>query len=125
MPVPCDHDAYPVYAKIIGPVRKAAHKLGYAIAVHGTVKRDIDLVAIPWTRDAAPAAEVAEAVRSAIDTVMEIVVASRMQMAVWRNNGLAYNAKPHGRRVWNYYFDADCVGPYLDLGVMPREADRG
>ncbi len=122
---PCDYDAFPIYKQIIEPIRAAARLAGYAIAVHGSLKRDIDLVAIPWVPEALPNVELAEAVRNVIDDVLGITVASRMQMAVWTNNSYTYHPKPHGRRVWNYYFDAACHGPYLELGVMPRSQDHG
>lgn len=34
--------------EILPPIRLAARHHGYAVAVHGSLKRDIDLVAIPW-----------------------------------------------------------------------------
>jgi len=45
-PAPADHGA------LIDQVRAIAREYGWAIAVHGTLKRDIDLVAAPWTEDA-------------------------------------------------------------------------
>ena len=33
---------------ILPPMRRAAKDQGYALAVHGSLDRDIDLVAIPW-----------------------------------------------------------------------------
>lgn len=39
---------------IIENVRLIAKSHGYAIAIHGTLIRDIDLVAIPWIDGAAP-----------------------------------------------------------------------
>jgi hypothetical protein len=34
-------------------IRTAAKELGYAIALHGTLTRDLDLLAVPWIEDAA------------------------------------------------------------------------
>ena len=34
---------------ILPPMRRAAKDDGYAIIVHGSLNRDIDLVAVPWT----------------------------------------------------------------------------
>lgn len=36
----------------IGPIRKLAREVGYAIGVHGSQERDLDLIAAPWTDDA-------------------------------------------------------------------------
>lgn len=33
---------------ILPPMRLVARERGYAITVHGSLKRDIDLVAVPW-----------------------------------------------------------------------------
>lgn len=33
---------------LIGPLRDIAREHGYALSVHGSVARDIDIVAIPW-----------------------------------------------------------------------------
>lgn len=33
---------------ILEPMRRAAKDAGYALTVHGSLNRDIDLVAIPW-----------------------------------------------------------------------------
>lgn len=36
----------------IDRIRELAREVGYAIAVHGTLERDLDLIAAPWTEDA-------------------------------------------------------------------------
>jgi hypothetical protein len=36
------------YRSIIEPMREAARPLGYALTVHGTLRRDLDVVAVPW-----------------------------------------------------------------------------
>ena len=43
----------PVYAAAMYPELAAiARKHGYALAVHGSLARDLDLIAIPWTLEA-------------------------------------------------------------------------
>ena len=37
----------------VGPIRAAAKEKGYAIGVHGSQERDLDLIAAPWTDNAA------------------------------------------------------------------------
>src|SRR5262249_28678854 len=51
------------YAKLIEPLRARAGELGYALAVHGSLARDIDLIAMPLTSRAVPAPELAEQLR--------------------------------------------------------------
>jgi len=33
---------------ILAPMRVAAKELGFALAVHGSLNRDVDLIAVPW-----------------------------------------------------------------------------
>lgn len=37
---------------ILPPMRRAAKHVGYALTVHGSLNRDIDLVAVPWREGA-------------------------------------------------------------------------
>ncbi len=117
MPEECSHDSRPAYGRLIGPLREKARELGYALAVHGTLKRDIDLVAAPWTAEAVEARVLAEAVR---DT------ARLHNLGIAHHKGVEdepfFHAgcpglKPHGRLCWSYHLGG---GPYLDLSVMPK-----
>lgn len=35
-------------------IQQIAREAGYSIAIHGSLKRDVDLIAVPWTDEAAP-----------------------------------------------------------------------
>lgn len=48
----------PHTAAIVDLIRTVARNYGWAIGVHGSMVRDIDLIAVPWTHHAAPWAEV-------------------------------------------------------------------
>lgn len=99
------------YQLLIGPFRAEAKRLGYAIAVHGSLVRDIDLVAIPWTVDAVPAAELIDAL---------IVVAEQHAGFVFLNpNDKNPDARPHGRVSWSVHVGS---GTYFDISVMPRRS---
>lgn len=105
------------FALVIEPIRKTARKCGYAVAVHGSVARDIDLTA------------------RVIRMVKRLIGPGSRDIAKWHDRrGLpteAYNRgrvsepgkrggtapKPHGRRVWVLHLGG---GPYIDLSVMPR-----
>lgn len=97
------------HRRVIDAVRDAARAHGYALTEHGSLARDIDLVAIPWTDAATDAATVAEAIR----------------LALVEANGIAFvapanpcpRAKPHGRLCWSFHLGG---GPYVDLSVTPR-----
>lgn len=46
-------------------IRGAARELGYAIGVHGSCRRDFDLMAMPWREDASSKDELAKAIQNA------------------------------------------------------------
>lgn len=99
------------YAKLIAPIRAVAKDHGYAIAVHGSLNRDIDIVAVPWIDRAFTEQKLVVAI---IDVCKEY------------NNGFASCAdiekptlKPHGR---HSYVIVVGEGVYIDLCVMPQIA---
>lgn len=95
----------------IAAATNALRNQGYALAVHGTRLRDLDLLAVPWTEETALAPkDVAEIVADAIPGVVK-----------W-----PFEKKPHGRVAvviyprWAYGFDRW----YIDLSIMPRKRKR-
>lgn len=100
-----------IYAQMLPKIREAAKGLGYAIAIHGTMTRDFDLLAVPWVEEAASAEELVAMIR---DTVSGFVIGDvNMHGEVEARP----TCQPHGRRSWNI-----CWGgrPLIDLSVMPR-----
>lgn len=101
-------------AAIIAPMRDVARKLGYAIAIHGSLKRDIDLIAAPWSDEAVDARDLVAALILAIREANEGVgfIDDRNDLV----HLLQGHPKPHGRRCWSIQLGAT----YVDLSVMPR-----
>lgn len=95
---------YPAYyAALLPVIRNRARALGYTIAVHGSMQRDLDLIAVPWVPDAgSPEALVALIVDASGGYVLH-------------HQGVEH--KPHGRLAWTIHLGG---GPYIDLSVMPR-----
>lgn len=92
----------PVYAAALYPdLAKLARGFGYALAVHGSLQRDFDLVAIPWTEDPADPEEVLAAITD--------------QFAIRLLGGAT--GKPHGRRAWTISIGHGACA--LDLSFMP------
>lgn len=120
---PCDYDSRPLYDQMIEPIRARARELGYAIAVHGTLKRDIDLVAIPWTAEAVDAHEIAEAVRLVAESITGWAkLRVGLEDSEYFRQG-ARESKPHGRLTWSFHLTEKFQGgggPYIDLSVMSR-----
>lgn len=95
----------PAYMVGIYPaLAEKARSMGYALALHGSLKRDLDLIAIPWTEEAAEPAALMAALCEEFDLEPNTPM------------GLP-GAKPHGRLAWTIPL---WWGAYLDLSVMPR-----
>lgn len=118
LPETCRQD----YARLIGPIRERARELGYAVGVHGSLCRDIDLIACPWALDAVDAKELAEAIRQTAAEHNEGLAFMHPLEAEddWHQNGCQPFGKPHGRYQWCFHLGG---GPYIDLAVMPRVVD--
>lgn len=93
----------PMYANLYPTMRDIARAHGYALAVHGSMMRDMDVIAVPWTHDACDPQELVDAFAKAIafDHVDD-------EPAL----------KLHGRKVWTLAFPGTC---FVDLSIMPME----
>ena len=109
--------------RLLPCIRGAAQASGYAIGVHGSMVRDLDLIAAPWADNAADAHDLIDAIRVAI----EAEVGSCYRCA--RDHPDASGAKPHGRMAFNLYSGhvvrtPQGAYPFIDISVMPkREAE--
>lgn len=96
---------------LLPPMRLAARGCGYALAVHGSLQRDIDIVAIPWTVQAGEP---------------ELLVA-RLCGAIAGVSGRAHPSKewsdkPHGRKA---VIITTCGDAEIDLSIMPIVKTEG
>lgn len=97
------------YASALPMLQHIARGHGYALAVHGSMQTDLDLIACPWTDSASSAAELVEALREAVDGhFLPINNDPRM--------------RPHGRACWAIHMKDSPL--YLDVSVMPRIVDK-
>lgn len=94
---------------ILPPMRRVAKDCGYALTVHGSLNRDIDLVAVPWVEHGVRTPEaLADAIRGAVAGVT-----GRCHM----NRDWA--EKPHGRRAVILMPWCGESTASLDLSIMP------
>ncbi len=126
-----DSNIAPFFACAYVGLSETARKKGYALAIHGSLITDMDLVAIPWTEEAESAEAIMEAIKehlSALDyrgrlkrdcsdylndkDIDGIVAASKEKCP---------EPKPHGRIAWNLYL---YNGVKIDLSVMPRRKKK-
>jgi hypothetical protein len=100
------------YESILPHLRTAAWLEGYCLAVHGTQSRDLDVLAVPWIENAAPAEQLVDSIAEAAG-------------GVWRP--YAPGKKPHGRLAWTIIIlnvKGDSQGlPFIDLSVMPTRKE--
>lgn len=98
----------PWYAVMYLKLDRIAWRHGYALALHGSMRRDLDLVAIPWTDDADDPEKLIRAFvrliieRAAVDVKLPLPT-----------------IKPHGRLAYSIPIGF-ASGHYLDVSVMPR-----
>lgn len=100
------------FASALPNLQKIAREHGYALAVHGSMSRDFDLIAAPWIEDASDAFTLIEALREAVDGVIGVPSNAEHNPA-W---------KPHGRLAWTIY-PAGEARVYMDISVMPRRRE--
>jgi hypothetical protein len=96
-----------VYALMTDDIRGVVGDFGYAMCLHGSLKRDFDICLVPWTEDADDAQVVVEAVAASLKIFLDV-----SSWALGRGT-----ARNHGRLVWTLCFGA---GMFIDLSVMPR-----
>lgn len=92
----------PAYVALYPMLTEIAREHGYALAVHGSVKRDFDLVAVPW---------------EGIPTHPEVLFDS-MRKAIAKHWDVAAQGpelKPHNRFAWSLTLGS---GSYLDISIM-------
>lgn len=94
---------------VLPSIREAARFQGYAIAVHGSLKRDIDLIAVPWTDQAKPADELVRVVKGAVGGVLGDCLSIG-----------GPSQKPHGRIAYTLAHPG--FAGEIDLSIMPIAA---
>ncbi len=100
----------PIYALAYTNMVPVANQHGYALAIHGSLGRDADFVAIPWTPEAADPEVLVDALAASIGW---------FKVDDKGEPGL----KPHGRLAYNI-IDAASYGEHtrwIDLSVMPLQ----
>ena len=123
---PTDADSKPVWPDFIAPPKyenpdprwvdpalpdfrliwKVARECGYAVGLHGSMKRDCDLIAVPWTDEAVLAFDLIDHLCTALNAKVVGPVAG----------------KPHGRLGWNLQVDG--YVKVIDISVVPRSQNR-
>ncbi len=93
---------------ILPPMRRTAKDVGYAITVHGSLNRDIDMVAVPWVEHGV--ADPDELVRRLVGAISGVT-----GRCYHRDE---WSEKPHGRRAKTLMVWCGENTGMLDLSVV-------
>lgn len=97
----------PIYASIYAELAEVCRSKGYALAVHGSLARDFDLVCIPW-------AETVSTPRDVIDAIT-----SKFALRLLESPDTpAATMKPWGREAYTLIFNWGTAA--LDISFTPR-----
>lgn len=102
----------PAYAGLYPGLCEVAREHGYALAIHGSLEHDMDVVAIPWVETPSDAETLAHALYERVKWL-----ASRHDE--WP---IKSDARAHGRRTWFFPLLQAPPGEGrsgIDLSVMP------
>jgi hypothetical protein len=100
------------YDALLPVIRETAKDHGYAIGLHGSMVRDLDLIAVPWATTVSHADVLAEAIRE----VLNGVIINDSHADLYDETKRNPVNRPHGRQVWAIQIGG---GRYVDLSVMP------
>lgn len=107
----------PAYAVLYPALVAIAREHGYALGIHGSMARDFDLIAAPWTAEAGEPFPMILAMKAAVQGVF---THHDMDDLSERAGGHP-TKRPHGRQCWSIHLTNEgAAGPYLDISVMPR-----
>lgn len=107
-----EYELQQFYVHQLNALIAAGREIGYCILPHGSLSRDLDLVAVPWAEDVSDKDELAK------------VLAEVASPGIVRKSYTLWEVKPHGRRacsipicMTDYNDTRDGVG-HIDLSVM-------
>lgn len=99
---------------ILPHIRLAARNQGYAVAVHGSLSRDIDLIAVPWREGAANPDDLVRVICGAVTGIVGTCL----------RHGEEWTENPHGRKAVTLITYCGENHMQIDLSVMPTIAPK-
>ena len=98
------HCPAPMYSLVYSFLRPLFHEIGYNLVCHGSMNRDLDLIAIPWVEDC-----------GTLEDIYEIM--QREGFSVGNPQGIE---KSHGRIAPTFLFEWGHPHTYyIDLSIIP------
>lgn len=103
------------YVALYPLLLQVAKRHGYALAVHGSLHRDFDLIAVPWIEEASDPLTLIRAIKRATRTVTHHEESDRLV------KDCAPTQKPHGRVAYSLHVtNYGMYAGYLDISIMPK-----
>lgn len=103
-----DPSPAPIYAALYSGLCEVARSHGYALAIHGSVSRDLDLIAVPWIDNA--------------DSVIALIAGLAKRVGICSDSESIKidgpEDKPCGRQAWKLQIDH---GLSIDLSIIGHE----
>ncbi len=99
------------YEALISALRHVAYRCGYALAVHGSLKRDIDLIAAPW-RDTAVSADY---LYKQLKETCRVIIGFAESYSEDKPT-----EKDCGRLGWAINLTPNRESVYIDISIMPK-----
>jgi hypothetical protein len=98
------------YAVLYNDFKREALECGYALAMHGSMHSDMDLIAVAWTDETKPVKELVARLNA------------RIGRTVWEEHNLKRGSKkPHGRICYTLAIMGDW---YIDLSIIPPKRKK-
>lgn len=91
-----------VYCSYFGILREIAIKNGYSLSIHGSLQNDMNLIAVPWTKEAVEP----EILITAFNDWISGTIDSKVEECVWGRKSFVITLRN---------------GMYLDVAVFPKE----
>ncbi len=99
----------PDYGRFYTMIRKLAWEEGYAIGLHGSFTRDLDLIAVPWEQG---------------NHNPDKLIARIVQATGLNNLHSNPGTKPYGRLVWTLTLPDFGDPRFIDLSILPIQANE-
>ena len=99
------------YACMWNDFRQAALDCGWALALHGSLANDMDIMAMPWVEDAKPVEEMIKAIEACLTIPKE----------GHHHETKPFYGKPHGRVVYTIHIFADF---YIDISIISLKPQK-
>lgn len=103
----CAEWAIIYYPQVKAVLPALSKRSGYALAVHGSEKRDLDIVAVPWTEECISPEELADLIVQRVGLFVDFCHRKK-----------DFDIKPHGRIAYFILLPNGCS---IDLSIMPKE----